>query len=107
MGAGHPSSMTTRRWSVTNTGFTAARVVTAIGALFAVIEVIYILLHLLGANAANGFFQFIRSLAEPLALFWPGLFPISDPNWAIIVNYGLAAVFWLVVAGLIARLISR
>jgi hypothetical protein len=99
--------MTTRRWSVTNTGNTAARVVTAIGAVFALIEVIYILLHLFGANAANGFFKFIQSMAEPLALFWPGLFPIANPNLAIIVNYGLAAVFWIVVAGLIARLISR
>ncbi|MCT2582439.1 hypothetical protein JT362_04800 [Actinophytocola sp. S1-96] len=100
--------MTTRsRWAVSSGRGTAARVITGIGALFALIEVVYILLHLFGANQANQFFQFVRSLAEPLALFFPGLFPMANNNLEIIVNYGLAAVFWIVVAGLIARLVSR
>lgn len=77
------------------------------GAVFALIEVIYILLILFSANAGNAFFRFIQSLAEPLALFWPGLFPIDNPQLSVIVNYGLAAVFWLVVAGLLARLVGR
>jgi hypothetical protein len=97
--------MATRRWSRTGSG-TAARVVQLIGAVFALIEVIYILLLLFGANAGNGFFRFIQSLAEPLALFWPGLFSIANRSLEIIVNYGLAAVFWLVIAGLIARVVS-
>lgn len=98
--------MTTRRWSRTGSG-TAARVIQLVGAVFALIEVIYILLLLFGANAGNAFFRFIQSLAEPLALFWPGLFPIANYNLSVIVNYGLAAVFWLVVAGLLARVVSR
>ncbi|WP_018683932.1 hypothetical protein [Actinokineospora enzanensis] len=97
--------MVTRRWHGTSTRGSAARIITGIGALFAIIEVVYILLNVLGANAGNAFFQFIRSLAEPLALFFPGLFPIDNPTLAVIVNYGLAAVFWLVVAGFIARLV--
>lgn len=79
--------------------------VTGIGALFAVIEVVYILMIVLGANPGNGFFQFIKSLAGPLALFFPGLFNISNVDMAVLVNYGLAAVFWLVVTGFIARLL--
>jgi hypothetical protein len=86
---------------------TAVRVVTGVGAVFAVIEVIYILMILLGANQANAFFGFIKSLAEPLALFFPGLFPMSNPDLAVFLNYGLAAVFWLVVTGFIARLLGR
>ena len=86
---------------------TAARVIQLVGAVFALIEVIYILLILFGANAANAFMQFIKSLAEPLALFWPGLFPIANPDLNLIVNYGLAAVFWVVVAGVVARLVAR
>jgi hypothetical protein len=86
---------------------TAARVIQLVGAVFALIEVIYILLILFGANGANAFVSFIRSLAEPLALFWPGLFPIDNPQLNVIVNYGLAAVFWVVVAGILARLLSR
>jgi hypothetical protein len=95
--------MTTRRWAVGHG--TAARVVTAIGAVFALIEVIYILLILFGANQANQFFQLIKSVAEPLALFFPGLFNLANNNLETILNYGLAAVFWLVVAGFIARLV--
>jgi len=86
---------------------TAARVISLVGAVFALIEVIYVLLILFGASATNGFFRFIASLAEPLALFWPGLFPIDNYELNIIVNYGLAAVFWLVVASLLARLVGR
>lgn len=98
--------MTTHRWSYRGSG-AAARVIQLVGAVFALIEVVYIVLILFGANAANAFFRFIQSLAEPLALFWPGLFPIADPKLAVLVNHGLAAVFWLVVAGLLARVVSR
>jgi hypothetical protein len=82
-------------------------VITGIGALFAFIEVLYLVMLLAGANTANGFFVFIRSLADPLALFWPGLFPVGNADLAVILNYGLAAVFWLAVSGVIARLVGR
>ncbi|MEC3977362.1 hypothetical protein [Amycolatopsis sp. H20-H5] len=95
------------RWRTTSSRGTAVRVVTGIGALFAFIEVLYMIMLLVGANAGNGFFVFIRSLADPLALFFPGLFPVSDASLAIVLNYGLAAVFWLVVASLIARIAGR
>lgn len=98
--------MTTRRWSRSGST-TAARVIQLVGAVFALIEVIYIVLLLAGANASNAFFSFIKSIAEPLALFWPGLFPIDNYDLAVIVNYGLAAVFWLLIAGLLARVVSR
>ncbi|WP_434451738.1 hypothetical protein [Lentzea sp. E54] len=86
---------------------TASRVISGIGALFALIEVLYILMIVLGANAANAFFRFIQSLAEPLALFFPGLFQTGNANLDVFLNYGLAAVFWLVVTGLLARALSR
>ena len=70
--------MTTRRWAVSHGRGTAARVITGIGALFALIEVVYILMILFGANQTNSFFQFIQSLAEPLALFFPGLFTLRQ-----------------------------
>jgi hypothetical protein len=83
------------------------RVITAIGAIFAGIEILYMIMVLAGANAGNAFFQFIKSLAVPLALFWPGLFPVDSPSLAVILDYGLAAVFWLVVTGIIARFAGR
>jgi len=99
--------MTSRsRWAIRNGRGTAARIITGVGALFALIEVVYILLILFGANQANQFFLFIKSLAEPLALFFPGLFNLANNNVETILNYGLAAVFWVVIAGLIARVVS-
>ncbi|HEX5120294.1 MAG TPA: hypothetical protein VFW65_34355 [Pseudonocardiaceae bacterium] len=97
--------MTTRR---TYAGrYSAARVVTGIGALFAAIEVIFILLILLGANPANAFYRFIHSVAVPLALFFPGLFNVHNHVWEVLLTYGLAAVFWLVVTGIIARFVAH
>ena len=72
--------------------------VSGVGGVFALIEVVYILLIL---------FQFIQTLAEPLALFFPGLFQLTNDKLELILNYGLAAVFWLVVSGLIARVVAR
>ncbi|MFD5829918.1 hypothetical protein [Lentzea sp. NPDC060358] len=86
---------------------TASRVISGIGVLFAFIEILYILMVVLGANPANAFFGFIKSLADPLALFFPGLFQTGNMNLDVFLNYGLAAVFWLVVTGILARAVSR
>ena len=56
-------------WRTTTRRNTAVRVITAIGAIFAGIEILYMIMVLAGANAGNAFFQFIKSLAVPLALF--------------------------------------
>ena len=95
--------MATRR--ATTSRYGAARVITGIGALFALIEVVFILLVLFGANAGNAFYKFILSIANPLALFFPGLFTFQNADWEVIVTYGLAAVFWIVVTGIIARFV--
>ncbi|MFI9008885.1 hypothetical protein ACIGNX_16840 [Actinosynnema sp. NPDC053489] len=97
------------RWrtSTRSGSFTAARVISGVGAVFALIEVLYILMNLFGANPANAFFRFIQQLAEPLALFFPGLFQLGNANLDLIINYGLAAIFWVVVTSLLARLVAR
>ena len=86
---------------------TASRVISGIGVVFALIEILYILMIVLGANQGNAFFKFIQSLAEPLALFFPGLFGTGNFNLDVFLNYGLAAVFWLVVTGILARVVAR
>lgn len=73
--------------------------------MFALIEVVYALMLIFGANQTNAFFVFIRSIADPLALFFPGLFNPGNYDLAVILNYGLAAVFWLVVTGIVARVV--
>ncbi|QLY29130.1 hypothetical protein [Nocardia huaxiensis] len=85
----------------------AARIIAGVGGLFALIEGVYILLLVFDADQSNRFFTFIKGLAEPLALFFPGLFHTGNGDLDIVLNYGLAAVFWLAVTGFIARLVSR
>ncbi|NNH71516.1 hypothetical protein HLB23_16865 [Nocardia uniformis] len=85
---------------------TGARIISGIGALFALIEAIYILMLVFDADQTNRFFTLIKGWAEPLALFFPGLFNTGNADLDIIVNYGLAAIFWLVVTGIIARIVS-
>jgi hypothetical protein len=99
--------MTRWRTSTRSGNYTAARVIRGVGAVFALIEVLYIVMILFGANPANAFFRFVQQLAEPLALFFPGLFQLGNANLDLIVNYGLAAVFWIVVASLLARVVAR
>ena len=95
--------MTTRRLSSRGT---AARVILGVGALFAVIEIVFILLVLLGANSGNAFYRFMHSFAGALALFFPGLFDVDGAKLQVILDYGLAAIFWLVITGLIARVVA-
>jgi len=85
----------------------AAAIISTVGGIFALIEVVYIVLQLFNANPVNKFFTFIKSLAEPLALFFPGLFGIGNHDLYVIITYGLAAVFWLIVCGIIARIVAR
>ena len=56
---GNPVDMTTRR--TLSSRYSVARVIAGIGALFALIEVVYALMLIFGANQANAFFGFIRS----------------------------------------------
>ncbi|WP_458690738.1 hypothetical protein, partial [Nocardia tengchongensis] len=77
----------------------AARIISGVGALFALIEGVYILMLVLNADQSNKFFVFIKGLAEPLALFFPGLFHTGSVDFDIILDYGLAAIFWLIVSG--------
>ncbi len=95
-----------RTYRTNRTGGPAA-IVSTVGGVLALIEIVYILLQIFDANQTNRFFTFVKNLAEPLALFFPGLFATGSPDWDVIINYGLAAVFWLVVTGIVARLLSR
>lgn len=81
---------------------TAVRVV---GAIFALILVIHILLTVFEANPDNGITRFFADVSSGLTLGFDGLFTPDDPKLAVLVNYGIAAVFWLVAAAVIVRVL--
>jgi len=84
-----------------------ATVIRAVGGAAAIILVAYIVLTLGGANPDNGITKFVAGWADNLALGFRDLFTPADANLRVIVNYGLAALFWLAVTGVITRILRR
>lgn len=84
-----------------------AGVVRWAGLLFAVVLVVHVLLTVGGANPDNVITRFFDGTAQPLSLAFADLFTPADPKLRVLVNYGLAAVFWLIVSGVAARLIRK
>jgi hypothetical protein len=84
-----------------------ATIVRWAGLLVAVILVIRVLLTLGGANPANGITSTITSWSDPLAWGFKGLFTPSSAKARVLVNYGVAALFWLIISAVLARIIRR
>lgn len=93
--------------SRTRRGSTVGSIVRAVGTVFAVILGLHIVFVLFEANAGNSFVDLIAQWAGVLAIFFRDLFATGNIKLDVFLNYGLAAVFWLVVTGLLARLLSR
>lgn len=84
-----------------------ATTVRVLGAIFALIMVAYVVLTLGDANPANGITRFVSAWANSLALGFQDLFTPPDTKLRVLVNFGLAALFWLVVSSLLSRLVLR
>ncbi|GGM77632.1 hypothetical protein GCM10012275_55400 [Longimycelium tulufanense] len=78
-----------------------------VGTLAAVLLVAHVVLTVGGANPDNGITRFVAAWADPLALGFRDLFTPTDANLGVLVNHGLAALFWLVASALVSRLIRR
>jgi hypothetical protein len=82
------------------------RVVQLVVSIVVLIIVAGILLVVLKANPANSIVSEVHSWARWLAGPFDGMFSFHSANTAIAVNWGIAAVVYLLVGGLIARLIG-
>jgi hypothetical protein len=79
--------------------------VRVVGYALAAILVLDIVLTFVGVNTANGVAQVIGSISDTVVLGFRDLFLLSDPILTTVVNDGLAAVFWVLVAEFGSRLI--
>ena len=106
-----PADATRRRPAVgevwTKIANVLANVVRWAGLIIAVILVLRVLLTVGGANPANGITSFVTSWSDPLAWGFKDLFTPSDAKLRVLVNYGIAAIFWLIVSSILARIIRR
>jgi hypothetical protein len=84
-----------------------ARVVYLVVSIIVLIIVVGILLVLLNANPTNSIVSQAHDWARSLVGPFDGMFSFHSADVAIAVNWGIAAVVYLFVGGLIARLIGR
>lgn len=84
-----------------------AGLVRAAGLALALILAIHVLLTVGNANPDNGITVFFDEVAEPVAMAFRNLFTPENTELRVLVNYGLAALFWLIVSGIVARLLRR
>lgn len=84
-----------------------ATVIQIVGGLFVLILVAHVVLTLGEANPTNGITRFVAYWADRLQLGFRGLFTPADARVRIVVDYGLAAAFWLVVSWVLVRLVRR
>jgi hypothetical protein len=82
------------------------RVVQLVVSTVVLIIIAGILLVVLKANPANSIVSEVHSWARWLAGPFDGMFSFHSANTAIAVNWGIAAVVYLIVGGLIVRLLG-
>lgn len=91
----------------TRGGLVLANVLRAIGLFIVTVLVVHIILVLLDANPANAFASFISYLANVFDLGLSDLFLPPNEKLRVALNYGVAAVIWLVITTLVTRLARR
>jgi hypothetical protein len=84
-----------------------ARAVMIIASVVVLVIALGILLVLLEANPANVIVQAVTEAARFLAGPFEALFTLRSPKLQTAVNWGIAAVVYLIVAALIAGLLRR
>jgi hypothetical protein len=102
----HGSEVNWRKIKDQSAGLLAsiARWLGIIFAAFLVLDVIFVIGE---ANPGNAIVSFVKSWADSLSLGFKDLFTPKDPKLLVLVNYGIAAIFWLVLSSIVARLIRR
>jgi len=84
-----------------------ARIVRSLAGLIALIIVVAIVLFVLGANQSNAVVSAIHDAGAWLVGPFKNLFSIHKPKLAMAVNWGLAALVYLIVGHFIASLLVR
>lgn len=84
-----------------------ATVVRWLGLLFAVVLVLHVIFTIGGANPDNGIVSWIRGWADSLSIGFKDLFEPNDAKLRVLINYGIAAIFWLVVSSIVVKVLRR
>ena len=84
-----------------------ARIVRLIASIVALVIIAAIVLRIAGANGANGVVHDIHSAGATLVGPFKNIFSLKSAKWTMAVNWGIAAVVYLLIGHLIAGLLAR
>ncbi|WP_199429945.1 hypothetical protein [Qaidamihabitans albus] len=84
-----------------------AGIVRWVGLIFALILVMHVIFVIGEANPDNGIVSFVENWSDALSLGFQDLFTPEDPKLKVLINFGIAALFWMVVSSILARIIRR
>lgn len=92
-----------------NQNSSVARIINIVNYLFGAVEVVLLLrfvLHLIGANADNGFANFIYLLSSPFVVLFQNLVqnPALSATSTLEITTIIAIIVWAIVAWLVGRL---
>jgi uncharacterized protein YggT (Ycf19 family) len=82
-------------------------VIQTIAGIIAAILIVGIVLVLIKANPNNDIVQFIHNIGAFFARPFRDLFPRANPREDILINWGIAALVYLLIGAIIARLARR
>ena len=83
-----------------------ARLIRTAAGVVALVIVVGVVLQLVGANPHNVVVSDIHDAGAWLVSPFRNVFTVKNGNWHIVLNWGLAALVYLVVGELLARLIA-
>lgn len=101
----HSRARTSAKEVRTKTFAWLATIVQVLCTVAAIFLAAHVVLTVGGANPENGITEFVRSWANFLTLGFRDLFTPDTEKARVLVNYGIAAIFWLVVGAVASRLI--
>ncbi|MDV6011300.1 hypothetical protein F8178_02205 [Haloechinothrix sp. LS1_15] len=78
-----------------------------VGLVFAVLLVLHIVFTVADANPDNTIVDFVTGIAPSLTLGFEEMFTFDERNTEVLVNFGIAAVFWLIISSVGSNLIRR
>jgi hypothetical protein len=80
-------------------------VINLFGVLTALVMIIRMLLTLSGSTADNPLFSIVKTWSDLLVLWWGNIIKPAGAPASVIATYALAAVFWLLVTRILARVL--
>lgn len=84
-----------------------AAVVHLITGLIATIFLVHILFVIFEANQGNGFVHGVYTMAKVFVLGLGDVFTPDDAKLGVVLNYGFAALIWMVIGQLVVRALNR